>query len=227
MIYISVSKAASTRIKAIMSEIAGRPSRVMNKNRGKFRSTADLRNTGFFAFHQMAVGGDTLRFSFVRNPYDRLVSCWANKFQKLPLVPGQSKKIDTYLGLRKEISPLLPVGPDQTMSFADFVVYATGTNTRRLDQHWNLQSDVLEMPGIRIDLLGKVENFALGITRMLDRLRVPAELKAKILNRVVQPLNPSARGSCAQYYTTELAETVYRAYQEDFDKLKYSRVPPE
>jgi hypothetical protein len=228
MIYIAVSKAASTRVKAILSEVAGQRSRTLGSTRKeKFRESADMRRVGFHTFYQMAIGADTLRFSFVRNPYERLVSCWANKFQGLPLIPGQSKKLDIYLNLRKEIDRRLPAGADQTMSFSDFVIYATQTHTRRLDQHWNLQTDVLEMPGIRLDIIGKVENFASDVSRILHDVPMDAELRARVRERVAQPLNPSARGRCAQYFSPELVDMAYRAYEKDFDKLGYPRALPE
>jgi hypothetical protein len=227
MIYVSVSKAASTRIKAILSEIAGRQSRTLNPVRKrKFQEPVGLRQFGFAAFHKMAVSSATLRFSFVRNPYERLVSCWANKFHGLPLVPGHPK-ITRYLELRNEIDPRLPVGPERTMSFSDFVVYACATNAQRVDQHWNVQSDVLEMPGIRLDMIGKVETFAHDISSILDHAGADAELRGRILNRSAQPLNPSTRGRCAQYFNPELASMAYRAYERDFDTFGYKRALPE
>ena len=227
MIYISVSKAASTRIKAILSEIAGKRSLVTNPAReSKFRDTANPRRVGFGTFYRLAKNPETLRFTFVRNPYQRLVSCWANKFQGLPLTAGDGK-IETYLAWRSEVDPRLPSGPDRTMSFSDFVVYACATNTLRIDQHWNLQTDVIEMPGIALDFIGKVENFAVDISRVLDHAQADADLRTRIAERAMQPLNPSSRGRCAQYFTAELAEMTYRAYEQDFDRLRYPKALPD
>ena len=227
IIYISVSKAASTRIKAILSEIAGKRSLVTNPKRdSKFRDTANPRRVGFGTFYRLAKSPETLRFTFVRNPYQRLVSCWANKFQGLPLTEGDGK-IETYLAWRSDTDPRLPPGPDQTMSFSDFVVYACATNTLRLDQHWNLQTDVIEMPGIALDFIGKVENFAVDISRVLDHAQADADLRDRIAERAAQPLNPSSRGRCAQYFTAKLAEMAYRAYEPDFDRLRYPKALPE
>lgn len=227
MIYIAVSKAASTRIKAILSEITGKRSLVTNPGRvSKFRDTANPRRVGFGTFYRLAKSPDTLRFTFVRNPYQRLVSCWADKFQGLPLIPGEAK-IETYLAWRSETGSRRHSGADQTMSFSDFVVYACATNNRRIDQHWNLQTDVIEMPGIALDFVGKVENFAVDILRVLDHAEADADLRDRIAQRAAQPLNPSSRGRCAQYFTTELAEMTYRAYQQDFDRLRYPRALPE
>ena len=226
MIYIAVSKAASTRIKAILSEIAGKRSFGTNPTReSKFRDTAGPRRVGFGTFYRLAKSPETLRFTFVRNPYQRLVSCWANKFQGLPLTPGDGK-IETYLAWRSEVVSRL-AAPDRTMSFSDFVVYACATNRSRIDQHWNLQTDVIEMPGIALDFVGRVENFAVDISRVLDHAQADADLRTRIAERAAQPLNPSARGRCAQYFTPELAEMTYRAYEQDFDRLRYAKALPE
>jgi len=160
----------------------------------------------------------TLRFSFVRNPYERLVSAWADKFCNRPLVPGDSF-IDKYLRHRHELDASLPQGAQQTLSFADFVIFATATADRRIDAHWQLQQDILDMPGITLNLVGKVETFAADFDRVLDHLslhryRAPAQ---------ITPQHQSRHQPWPQYYTAALADRVYRAYQRDFDCLGYAR----
>ena len=103
LIYIAVPKAASTRIKRTLARAEGRLSRSLKPSRrSKYRGPYGPRNMTIGSFFRLARKPDTLRFSFVRNPYARVVSCWAHKFADKPLVRGDSF-IDAYLAIRHEI----------------------------------------------------------------------------------------------------------------------------
>jgi hypothetical protein len=57
---------------------------------------------------------------------------------------------------------------------------------------------------------------------VLDHINASDELR----KQVTVPLNKSDRSRAAEYYTPELAERVFRAYEEDFNLLGYSRALP-
>lgn len=82
LIYVSVPKAASTTIRSVLSQFEMRAAppdeRVLYKRRCSGLLSPSL--AGLDVFHEMASSADTLRFTFVRNPYARLVSAWSNKF---------------------------------------------------------------------------------------------------------------------------------------------------
>ena len=128
------------------------------------------------SFYRLATNPDTLRFSFVRNPYARAVSCWAHKFADKPLIYGDFF-IDAYLAIRREIDTELPAGPDHTLSFADFVVFAAATAKARHDIHLQTQDEILSMPGITLDLIGKMENFDGDFVRVLDHVGASDEIR--------------------------------------------------
>jgi hypothetical protein len=186
------------------------------------------RTIGIRDFHRLASDPKTLRFTFVRNPYDRLVSCWANKFLDKPLVKRKlftegEFSVERYLAAKKDIDAALPEGPGQTLSFPDFVTYATSIAERGVDYHMQRQSDLLRVPGVPVDFTGKVENFSNDIVRVLDHVGASDELR----KRVAVPLNKSQRSRAQEYYTPELAARVFRAYEADFDLLGYSRALPD
>jgi hypothetical protein len=54
---------------------------------------------------------------------------------------------------------LLPYGPDQTLSFPEFVEFATATVDQRIDIHWQLQDEFATVPALPLNLIGKVESF--------------------------------------------------------------------
>ena len=219
LIYINVPKCASTSIKMILSRLVGR--RVASFDQLHKRIYSGLRSPfqiGVSAFHRLATDSATLRFSFVRNPYERLVSAWADKFQDRYLVAGDSF-IDKYLAHRKAIDPSLPRGEHRMLTFADFVTYATATASLRVDAHWGLQDDILNMPCLALNFIGRVETFTRDIVRVFDHVHADQQLR----QATVMPLRASPHQSWPLYYTQNLADRVYRAYERDFDRFGYPR----
>ena len=156
VIYVAVPKVASTRIKMTLARVEGRFSRSLKPGlRSRYRGPYGLRNITVGSFFRLATSPDTLRFSFVRNPYARIVSCWAQKFAGKPLIRGDTF-IDAYLAVKHEIDADLPAGADRTLSFADFVIFAAATAKARHDIHLQAQDEILNMPGIELNLIGKV-----------------------------------------------------------------------
>ena len=105
------------------------------------------------------------------------------------------------------------------MSFAQFVEFASETADRRVNTHWQLQDDLLDMPGIKLDLVGKVETFHDDFIRVLDHVGAAGRLRQAI---GIQ-LNASRHQPWQDYYTDALAARVHRAYERDFDRFGYTR----
>src|SRR5215813_14610212 len=89
ILYVVVPKAASTRIRQTLARVAGRRIRSLKPSRRlQFSGPHGPRSMTKGSFFRFATNPATLRFSFVRNPYARAVSCWADKFRDKPLVAG-------------------------------------------------------------------------------------------------------------------------------------------
>ena len=219
LIYVSVPKCASTTIKSALSAlelgVVPPPSKVHTRRYSGLHSPTQV---GLSTFRRLVNSAGTLRFAFVRNPYARLVSAWADKFQNKPLVPGDSF-VELYLRHRPCIDPALPQGADHTLSFAQFVAFAVGSANHRINAHWQAQDDLLNMPGMKLDFVGKVETFDKDFTRVLDHVGADHRLRQAI--HVFY--NASAHGPWPDYYTDALAANVYRAYERDFDRFGYPR----
>lgn len=223
LIYVCAPKCASTSIKMMLSRISGRSVSSFDQlHKRKYSGLQSPFGIGVSAFHRLAIDSATLRFSFVRNPYDRLVSAWADKFQDRHLIAGDPF-IDKYLTRRKAIDPSLPHGEHRMLTFADFVMYATATANLRVDAHWQLQDDILNMPGVALNFIGRVETFAKDIVPVLDHVGADQFLR----QAAVIPLHASPHRSWPLYYTQSLADRVYRAYERDFDRFGYPRAVPQ
>lgn len=222
VIYIAVPKAGSTRIRKTLAKIDGRHSRSLKPvRRSLYRGPYGPRNITIDSLFRMASSPDALRFTFVRNPYARAVSCWADKFADKPLVPGDVF-IDVYLDMRQEIDADLPGGPERTLSFAEFTIFAAATAKSGHDIHLQAQDDIISMPGIKLDLIGKLENFSTDFADVLDFLNAPDDIRRE----AAVAINESHHADWPLYYTSELAERIYRAYERDFDRFDYARAIP-
>jgi hypothetical protein len=219
LIYIAVPKAASTRIRRTLAKIEGRFSRSLKpRRRTMYRGPYGPRNFPIGLFYQVATAPDVMRFSFVRNPYARVVSCWADKFAGKPLIGGD-RFIDAYLSVCQQIDPQLPIGAERTLSFPQFTVFTAATSKIRHDIHMQTQDDILSMPGIELNLIGKVENFDADFVPILDYLNASEDVRREAST----PLNESHHDDWPSYYTPELADRIYRAYEPDFDRFGYVR----
>ena len=217
IVYVCVPKCASARIKKTLSVLQGR--QIRSSEEAYERSCSGLRKrVGLSTLWRVATDPQALRFSFVRNPYARLVSLWAHQFRGKPLVAGSSS-INSYLAWRGRVDPSLPNGAENQISFRQFVHFVTATANDRIDAHWTRQVAIVDMPGIILDLVGKVETFAQDFSRVLDHVHASPELRLQS----VLPFNASTHDAWPSYYTAELANAVYRAYEPDFDRFQYPR----
>jgi hypothetical protein len=219
LLYVAVPKAASTRIRRTLAQAVGRYVISLKPSRWfKFSGPPGPRSMTKSSFYRLATHPHTLRFSFVRNPYARAVSCWADKYRDKPLVPGDPFT-DVYLAKRRQIDAPLPAEVDRTLSFADFVTFVAALARQRCDIHFQVQDDILAMPGITLDFVGKVETFAQDFTRVLDHLSANDALRRAAMSAI----NESSHDCWASYYTPRLADRLYRAYECDFDRFAYPR----
>jgi len=222
LLYVAVPKAASTRIRMTLARIEGRFSRSLRSSkRCNYRGPYGPRNMTMISFYDMVASPATLRFSFVRNPYARMVSSWADKFAGKPLVPGDPF-IDYYLRERDAANPRLPLGPQRSLTFADFVHFVGDLPSARRDSHVQAQSAILDIPRLRYTFIGRVETFDADFARVLDFLNVSHEVRRD----AAKPINESHHNDWTTYYTPELANRVYRAYESDFDNYAYPRTLP-
>lgn len=229
LIYLQNPKVASTAIRKLLAELSGKKNFFMLRHRkGVYGNPPRMKHVGLRRFYQHAIDPETFVFTFVRNPYDRLISAWANKFANKPLIAGsltrkQNSVITNYLRVRADIDPQLPAGPDAMLSFPQFIRYACLTADTFIEKHLYLQAKIAEVPGITINLVGKYENFQSDLSRLYDHIKAPPTLRQRLEVRV----NHSRRARCSDYFTQALADQVFAAYERDFDAFGYSRAVPD
>lgn len=150
---------------------------------------------------------DYFKFAFVRNPYDRLVSCYAEKIRP--------KKIGIEQG------PYGGVSLRPGMSFREFAEAVCQIPDEEADVHFRSQyvgvcGDGPDRP-VLVDFLGRYENLEDDFSRVGEAIGAPLSLPPNP--------NPSKRRAGRHYrdfYDDELAEMVGERYREDVRIFGYS-----
>jgi hypothetical protein len=137
---------------------------------------------------------DYFKFAFVRNPWDRLVSCWNNKV------------IDNNL-FRFNDAEL-----EEMRKFENFVGYVAGINVDTCNRHLRSQNSLIDLNNV--DYLGRMESFENDLDHIFQRLELDT---TTIKSRNVT----SSRKPYQEYYSSELAERVSRIYYKDIQIFGY------
>jgi hypothetical protein len=157
---------------------------------------------------------DYLRFSFVRNPYSRLVSAWKSK------LAWDDPQYDQLRASIREACgyPFADGQRAGPIGFRDAVKYLLD-NPAAFDDHWGRQVDLLVADVMDYHIVGRFERFGQDFDAILRRLQAPAQV-IDIATRVYNPTQPMA---LAAVYDPPLARLVYSHYIADFEIFGYHR----
>ena len=158
LLYGRVPKVANSSIKASLSRL------LTQEPEPGFRTTSDAfwskgthGETSMIDNHSARMcRGTHFSFSFVRNPFDRLVSAYNNKILELDDVPG----------------PMQAMGLSHGMAFSDFLECIAGTMDAAIDVHLRPQSSILCLDGQLIpSFIGRLETMETDWQRLETRLK--------------------------------------------------------
>jgi chondroitin 4-sulfotransferase 11 len=148
------------------------------------------------------------KFTFVRNPYTRLVSAY--EF----LRGGGHPAWLTNQRFRDEVL-------SEYVDFADFVLRWLKPRTQWPEPHFRPQHEFLELGGrVAMDFVGRVERIEADFATVCDRLGIQAQLGR---------LNPTSEkhGTLGDYYASDAVEQRVRdLYARDFELFGYPVRPP-
>jgi len=161
---------------------------------------------------EMLRSPDYLRFSFVRNPYSRLVSAWKSK---LAWADPQYRELQA--SIREACGyPVVDGQRTGPILFRD-AVQCLLDDPGVFDDHWSLQVDLLVADVIDYHVVGRFERFDQQFPAILRRLHAPPEVVG-IARRVFNPTQPTP---LATVYDPQLARRVYDLYIADFETFGY------
>jgi len=137
------------------------------------------------------------KFTFVRNPYARLLSCWNGKIKNR--LGSQITKME---------------GFNYDMSFNEFVRKVYLTPDYLCDQHFAPITTIVE--DLSFDFIGKLENFEEDYVKLQKKINLPNATQKLAMTNVGKKYE--------SYFTTELYELVNEKYDKDFKKFNYKKI---
>lgn len=136
------------------------------------------------------------KFAFVRNPFDRLASCFRHVIQK-----GAMQNIQEHPDLHRE------------MSFDEFIDVIVDIDVKKMDIHFRPQYTFI--PG-NLGFLGKFETLEEDYLEVCKRIGIKSP--PQILHK-----NKTDKTIYKDYYTKESIEKVSKLYEKDFKLFGYER----
>lgn len=165
----------------------------------------------FVSGRQLQDFQDYFRFTVVRNPWNRLVSCYKHKIQHFSRVNNGR----LFIGFERynKILPIKAFYPE--MSFDQFVKAVCLIPDVLSDEHFRSQKRLISDPKghLLVEKVIKYENFDKDLTSIFKILGVP-DLNIPHVNRT----NPS---NYRHYYDTQLKNLVARRYRSDIEMFGY------
>ncbi|HOG15184.1 MAG TPA: sulfotransferase family 2 domain-containing protein [Candidatus Absconditabacterales bacterium] len=184
--YLVISKNACTSIKAALIDnlVTGVDVHYSEKFKNTFNKLPSEKE-------------DYFKFTFVRNPFERAVSCYVNKFKEY-------KNRDNFFIFKKYLRGYLK----EKDSFTAFINKISTIPDRFSDMHFKSQySFIYEKGKSVVDYCGKVEN--------LKEDFAPIQKKYNLGSLIIQ--NKTSNKDRRSFYNEDLAEKMYKRYKKDFD----------
>ena len=203
-VYIDIAKVASSSIKTYIAAVLELDNLSGNPHEIVFSKPSQLASTGAQLFPQQ------YSFTFVRNPWDRLVSCYRDKI--CGEVGGFTQLADN------GVAHCLAGFPEfqAAMSFTDFVQAIASITDVRADEHFRSQADyVTNAEGsLAVDFVGRYETLAEDLDQVARHLRLPD-------NIVLPRLQAAPAASYIDYYTPATRDLVAGRYARDIELFAF------
>jgi len=135
------------------------------------------------------------KVAFVRNPWDRLVSCWADK-----VLDGKGA---VFQFRESDIAPM--------NQFEHFVEFVSGLDLKTCDRHLRLQCELIDLNNV--DYLGHLETFTEDFVSICNHLDIKCE--------EITARNVSKHKPYPDYYTDKLRDKVFQMYRKDVQMFGY------
>lgn len=154
----------------------------------------DVEHAGF-VYYSPGSFTHYFKFAFVRNPWDRLTSCWLDKVVQQNFYRFDA---DTY---------------EKMKDFGRFVDFVATLNIEKCDRHLRLQSALVDLN--HVDYLGRMERFNEDVRQIFLKLNISQmDMKPKNVTLEREPYQ--------SYYTQDTVGKVTQIYRKDIQIFGYT-----
>lgn len=203
IVYGRVPKVANSSIKAALARfLEGPVDPAVKKTKDHFWQKSTGRQTRMVKKAEaLKLNEQNFSFSFVRNPFDRVVSCYNNKVISNPVVSAPMEAMNLYHG----------------MPFDEFVRTLARTPDDKMDIHLLPQASILKIDGQLIPkFVGRLENIQedwrkLAETMAEKGLPTLGKLPSKNVRR------KKSEDVVAYYESSEILELIHERYRDDIE----------
>jgi len=180
------------------------------------RTVSPLARLSDFSYDEqdaLIFGDSTYKFTFVRNPYSRLLSAYRSKIERC--LPAKKEIIAVLDGKHKsEVESV-----ERDITFSEFIDVVISQSALEMNSHWKHQVAHLNIESIEYDFIGRFETFSQDIKKVCKRIYGD--------NSVELPVSKNYTGAdelLDVYYDRDLYHKVYTAFREDFERFEYTKV---
>ncbi len=145
------------------------------------------------------------KFCFVRNPFERLLSCYLEKVKD----GGLTARFQSKLGYGRAL-----------VSFSDFIAVIKQESIDDMDPHYAPQYHHNFHQLMNYNYIGRFERLE------PDLIAIGSKLKIDFMNYFIR-IDPHGTGekSPKYFFTDSIIDDIVRIYQIDFETFGYSKVP--
>jgi hypothetical protein len=158
--------------------------------------------SGNMALFRSVLAEDFFRFTFVRNPYTRALSCYLEKFAENEY---ERARLSPQLGLDLSVIP----------SFEEFLIAVREQPAGSRDIHWEGQAFLLRPNAMKYTFIGRFEQFGSHWKKVFEYLGLPAAGQAQMRH------STDASSRLSAHYGWRERALVREIYMEDFLAFGY------
>lgn len=228
LVYCPIPKNACTFFKTLMVELSDECTDFKNSSydiHKYIRATQSKIKLTSFSYIE---NQNYLKLVILRNPFERLVSAYLNKFvrinKKTPIVQKVIDDVYNNFDLKRE--------KDSSITFSQFIDYLSRTEDYDLNEHWRPQHTFLGTNLVEFDLVFQLENLDSALEKLetqlgikIDNKKTKNRTKYVLINsddhfydKYPQELQAySGLPKAAKFYTPELENLVRVRYARDIE----------
>lgn len=213
-LYVSVPKTGCTTVKTVLAAGSGIPDPLGRQYRvsggaihklwrGMAEKWSDL---SVDTRTKMLMGGSVFRFTSVRDPFERLVSCYLDKVARPRRLTVSAPRLK----------------PPGEVSFLEFLKYVQGQPPMGRDPHCCAMTDLCFAERVSYDLIVRYETFESDLAKVMNRLNI-TDLRVP---RSLPGMTTHARQHMAELLGPRECALIREIYAADFETFGYSQTPP-